>query len=75
MPIHADLVKSGTNISPLGGVQNRIRKESKGRHDDGSMASGSSGLGSSNSKKEKKSTGLRGIRSGVGEFVRGKSDQ
>lgn len=52
-----------------GGVQNRFRKEGKGKHRE---EEGNSGSGSG--KKDKKSTGLRGIRTGVGEFVRGKTE-
>lgn len=47
-----------------GGVQNKIRKEGKDRQRDEEASR----------KKDKKTTGLRGIRTGVGEFVRGKTE-
>ena len=51
-----------------GGVQNRIRKEEKQKQKE------EEGSGAQAKKKDKKSTGLRGIRTGVGEFVRGKTE-
>lgn len=44
-----------------------MHKEGKKKHKDEEGGGGSG-------KKEKKSTGLRGIRTGVGEFVRGKTE-
>lgn len=51
-----------------GGVQN-VRKDGKGKQKEEDVAAGSTG-----GKKEKKSSGLRGFRSGVNDFVRGKTD-
>jgi hypothetical protein len=49
-------------------VQN-VRKDGKGKQKEEDVAAGSTG-----GKKEKKSSGLRGFRSGVNDFVRGKTD-
>lgn len=58
-----------TKLTISGGVQNVIRKDSKGKQREDDVAAGGGG-----GKKEKKATGFRGLRSGMNDFVRGKTE-